>query len=561
MNKFMILIKKLIIVTILFIFCSDSNVSGPGGSTETIGVVYYDNGEKAPNTKVVFIPSDFDPQVDTLKSNIDSTSTDENGRYNLPNHLNGLFNILYEKDSLKAVRNSVAFINGKVDSVINDTLKQTSTVNGVVKLLPGHDCRNVFILLIGSDRYTIPFDSIGNFTLQHLAPGEYNLKLLTSYNNYNVKDTTIRVNDGIDTIKLDTIQIPYIGIETPENLNVEYDSLLMEAKISWHRVHSENIAGYNIYKKIVEIDSCYKIQNNGVITDTFFVDSSSYYEGTNCLYKIASVDKNGGTGSFGDSLIVNFSTCFKIVKSKQIANDTDYYCAGITASNNNIYIISKDNSHLFKIDSSGHKIDTINLQREIKPLDINIMDDRTILVASESGIFNIDSLGNILYQYHIKSRAITSYQSRYIYYTTNSEFFTTINTIRVLDTYTGDDSLFHKDDDKTITSINIKDNKIFILKTFFNEIEFEYINLDSGTLHQIFRKNNKKNNTDIAISENYISVLFENEILNFSTENYKKLSKTKLISDMIYVCRFSDRTIVAMDNNGSLVWINNINSN
>lgn len=554
------------IILILLMCTNDDSISNMGGCTESVGMIYYENGQVADSATILFIPSAYNPQKDSNDSYIDTAYSDSNGIFNYSAVNDGKYNILYVKDSLKALRENAFIENGKCEYEIIDTLHLTGSVKGVVKLLENHDCRNVFILILGSNIYTTPYDSLGNFEFKDLAAGTCKLRIITTYDNYEVVDTVVIAESGKDVIISDTIKLPYTGLYTLKGVAVQYDTLLMEAMISWNRDTSTNIAGYRVFRKIIGISDQFELIDEKVITDNCYLDDLSdmsiFQDGLLCMYKIAAVDNDGNTGKLSDSVIVKFDSFFNTTKSKFITTFSEYPYGGMAVGNDGfIYVVSSDSSRFYKVDIINDTVIIINLPDEIIPYDIHLMSDSTFLVACDYGVYNIDKDGNRLYRYKLQTTDITSKDSRYIYYVAGSDFFVPDNSIRVFDSYTGIDTLFYEFQERSISSMEIYNDKIYIASTHFDDLKFESSDISIYSENVVYSEKNNNSVSDIIIGENDMSILCKNEIINFNNKSFKKESKVRMSSDILFIRKQLDGSILAMDKNGFLCCIQKIDKN
>ncbi|KMQ49512.1 hypothetical protein CHISP_3568 [Chitinispirillum alkaliphilum] len=502
------------------------------------------NGYPAQNAEVMFVPENYLPGLDTAGVSVVSTFSDRNGNYRLPELSDGVYNILFEKEQKRAYRTSVDISNGKTEAVLNDTLKYPGSVSGIVRLVGNHDNRNVFILVIGSDRYTSPYDSLGNFTIENLAEGIYSVKVIAGYENYGIIDTTITIKAGLDREISDTLFLPYRGIKPPDTFSVQYDTLLQQASLSWSHSSAPNLTGYNIYRKEYSTTRNFQQINNELITDTFFVDQAngiSVLPGKSYLYSVTPVDE------FGIS-----SKPELVVKVKYVSNSTvsdsffvsqpDVFASLVHHTNNNFALVNSNTSSLFMVSGTERDFSTFPLPDNALPYSVSVMEDSTFILATGNGVYNISPSGEKLYWYNIMTTMLASRQSRYIYYTTRSDFFSDINTIRILDTYTGFDSHFMTNKYGTIRAIYADSSTLYFAVTYQNQLVIKKSSLykfNPVKIHRVLWNNSA---VSICVNENEVAVSNGNIIMRFDKANYQLRERTVFVSPIISFALVPDGT-------------------
>ncbi|MBD3320820.1 MAG: hypothetical protein GF350_06980, partial [Chitinivibrionales bacterium] len=252
------------------------------------------------------------------------------------------FNILAVKNGNKAFRALVPIHYDSSGNVTGDTLRDTlrapGTVRGVVRLLPGHDSRNVLILAVGTNRLLSPDDSVGNFALDSMAAGTYPVRFLVAGRDYRPFDTMLTVGPGKETVLDDTIYLEYTGIPVPQKVHSAYDPVTQVVRLSWQQADTALTQGYVVYRRHQDSNAV-KI-SAGFMTDTFFVDSldgGPAFDSRYC-YSVASVDSRGNESLKSIEMPVDiqgnstgWSVLGDIAPRKNayacVINDT-LYCAG-----------------------------------------------------------------------------------------------------------------------------------------------------------------------------------------------------------------------------------------
>ncbi|MBN1575860.1 MAG: hypothetical protein JW913_04865 [Chitinispirillaceae bacterium] len=190
------------------------------------------------------------------------------------------------------------------DTLPPDTLKPMGAIKGVISLSEGGDPRKVFVLAFGIDRFA-KVEADGSFRFSGLAEGNYDLRLISSLNDYGVLDTNGNVVTSGDTLDMDTIDLPFTGIPTVKNVTISYDTLKQIVTLSWERADTGLVKGYNVYRRSVDSNTVLARINVNPVADMVYRDSTGVQDET-YEYRVACVDTNAmeGTKSAGNSIIV-----------------------------------------------------------------------------------------------------------------------------------------------------------------------------------------------------------------------------------------------------------------
>lgn len=552
----MLRVFLLIFVTIIMYRCSSSGLTDskgkPGGATETIGIIFDSLGIPVEGAKVFFVPENYTPN-NVIQNDIDCTHTNEHGEFDYSMLVDGNYNFMYEKSGLHGRTEAVLVKDGATDNVISDTLEIPGGIIGIATLLPQHDNREIYVLIIGSNRFTIA-DSLGNFEINSLAKGNYNLKFLTSENNYGVIDTSVEVMAKEVSIITDTVKIPYIGLPIPENITAFYDTLEQKVSLYWDAVSSNKLSGYNIYRKSV-MDSTYSLISSKPINEPFFIDSSdgiNILQGNTYQYKISSINIDGQSGEYSKVLPVIISTAFMSGNNHKLYHSKEITSGGLSiALDGKLHAIIADTNRLFNINNELCEIQgSDELSFNATPYDMTIMDDSTFLIATDKGIYNIDNNGKVLYWYNVKTTHIESHLSRFIYYSTNNKFFSSINTIIKLDTYTGIEDTLFVDENRTIASFIIDNGSPITLYNTRGEISIEKWNNKESMKIATWKSNSKYENGDIALNGESVSILASNEIRTIMKKSGKLIARTFINSKAIKIACHSNNQIFVLHEDG-----------
>jgi hypothetical protein len=273
------------------------------GDALIIGYVYNQVGanlEPVADATVSFIQSDIHPDSAAVLS----VATDEKGFYEVKKDgplTIGNYNVFAEKDNRKAYKKRAITITDLVsnDTINPLTLSETGSVIGVVLLEPPHKNNQAIILLHGTNYYCRP-DTNGVFTLDSLAPGEYEARIIAEPDGYITFDTVFSIYAGkVDTVS-DTIRLQNSAIPPVQGFTLNYDTSAMVANFSWNQSDSRIVKGYIIY--LARHGEMLKPVDTTTITDTFFVDDVFNRPGETLIYSIAAIDSNQNRSIFADNI-------------------------------------------------------------------------------------------------------------------------------------------------------------------------------------------------------------------------------------------------------------------
>ncbi len=236
-----------------------------------------------------------------------------------------------------------------------DTLKPAGALKGVIRLSEGGDPRKVFVLAFGIDRFA-RVNADGSFKFSALAEGKYDLRLISSLDNYGVLDTGSVSVRSADTTDLGTISLPFTGIPTPKNVRLSYDTLRQIVTLTWAKADTSLAKGYNVYRQ--HVDSGLVKLNAAVISDTVYWDSMPFQDNS-YTYQVKAVDKSGNEGLLSVGVGVIIAGGFKPVamygNGQGSANGQFVALVGITVDDSgNVYCVDDGNSRIQKFDKGGN---------------------------------------------------------------------------------------------------------------------------------------------------------------------------------------------------------------
>ena len=299
---------------LLIIKCTDSPTAGNGSQTPNsiIGKLYNPDGSPAANAKVLAIPSDHNPGPGPKAYIIDSTVTNNNGEYSFDSLPTGYYNILGYRNNLSSYNDSNYIPGDTITNISPDTIQCPGSLHGVIKLQPGDNAKTIFVLVFGTYTWTIPSDTIGNFDLTNMAEGTYNVRFLTTLDDYSPLDTNLTIRAGMEDTLNDTLYMPFTGIPIPTGLTLSYDTLKQIVTLSWNKADSTLVKGYNVYRK--QSDSDFVKINPALITGNTYSDSSVLQD-ESYEYKITAVDNGDNEGKKSEGVNVVVVSGFNIVDS------------------------------------------------------------------------------------------------------------------------------------------------------------------------------------------------------------------------------------------------------
>ena len=283
--------------------------SSQTGSPKIVGILCNTDGTRAKHATVKFVPSAYNPK--TASKTIDSTRTDDTGGYQFESLPPDTYNVLGNSATGSALsyRDSVVVHTDIPMAVPADTLKAPGSLRGVIRLDPGDDSRTVLILVMGTGVWTMPQDSIGNFSLAAMAAGHYRVRLLSTLDKYQPLDTTLSIASGATLTLPDTLRLKSTGTPAPSGFRVTYDSLQQIVTLHWNGAATGLVKGYIVYRKATGSDSEPTQLTTQAIADTLYRDSTAAQDSA-YDYQIAAVSGNGVVGTKSAAIGVKVTSVF-----------------------------------------------------------------------------------------------------------------------------------------------------------------------------------------------------------------------------------------------------------
>ncbi|MBN1309725.1 MAG: hypothetical protein JXA18_17520 [Chitinispirillaceae bacterium] len=176
-------------------------------------------------------------------------------------------------------------------------LQSTGAIRGEIRLDGGGGHDNVFILVLGSDRF-VQVSGNGTFFMDDLPYGEYELKVVCVLMEYPVGKTIPITVLPDDTVSVGTITLEAQGICIPDNVVYTFDSLTPRmVSLQWDPCDDPEVGGYNVYRFNTWGSDWY---GNSPRNKTLIVNENSFIDFVHCdseyIYAVAAVSAFGTVG-------------------------------------------------------------------------------------------------------------------------------------------------------------------------------------------------------------------------------------------------------------------------
>jgi hypothetical protein len=332
--------------------CShDTQVSGIQITNgNCLGKIYNHDGTAAKGAVVKLIPADYNPFVQSGDS-LDSAYTDANGEFAFNATQSKFYNILAAQGSFLCLQDSIYIQTQSKTILDNDTLRESGMLSGNVRLKPGDDNRLAVILVLGTDIYTVPSDTSGNFTMPLLPKGTYTVQIFTTLPGYAVFDTKVSVQSGAGTPV--SITLPSANAPSIAQFAATYDSVSMHAVLTWSMPDTSEIISYALYRQSARGHDTMFLVDKGV---TSFSDDVVGFDGDSVSYQIAGIGinyKEGYRSATQPIVVCGIVYCIKKMDLTQIAAalPTIGYVNVFSDQENEIFLAG--NKGIYKLDSNG----------------------------------------------------------------------------------------------------------------------------------------------------------------------------------------------------------------
>lgn len=522
----------LILQFLLCFSCGKGDNAFKGGSTETIGAVVDSCGIPVAGVSIVLVKSDFDPIHDA--SHFDTLYSDSLGVYNFLSVEDGIYNLQIGSENQCAFRNNVVVQEGELEESIVDTLTQTGSLKGVVQYQHGDNHKGIFIIFLGTERYTTTIDSTGTFRIDNLAEGDYQVKIITESKEYENVEKSVSIVSGVDGILKDTVVLSYIAIPTPENVAVIFDTLLQETKITWSSVESDSLLGYYIYRAVGAENTRYSLLCDSLLTEPFFRDSKLPFdaETLQVKYRIHAVHMNGLSGKFSRAVSTAFCNNYCVAEVFPLPFEfSGLLKATYTTHKGELLFSSSGMEHIYSVaPSNGYAIDTITLPNEARPFDLTELLDSSLLVSTNRGLLHLREDGSILHNYVKKKPLHLAAESEnLIVYTTKTDFSTVENSVSVFNAVTGDDYELATFINEKIEDILVHENNLYLLLSSYGSLRLVRTQLENFDPLELHVQKEISGGISIAAIDGYIYLLCNSLLMQFKEDTL--YCRTVLVPD------------------------------
>jgi hypothetical protein len=271
---------------IIALDCSVETISSGTEITngKCTGVIIDQDNKTAVNATVRLIPAGYSPALPSGSTQIDSTTTDHEGRYTFSVPQNDFYNIIAEKGNTSCMQDSVALLTDKPNYLDNDTLEESGWLAGNIQVKPDNDPQQVIVLVLGTNRYTSPVDSLGTIPPLSLPAGIHAVRIFTLENGYDILDTTVTIFPG-DTSYLGT-RVPLSHAPAINNFAVTFDSVMLCAILQWKPVDTSLFKSYVIYRFVNGVEDSMIMVDKHL---SEYVDTCLRYFEDTLVYEITAI--------------------------------------------------------------------------------------------------------------------------------------------------------------------------------------------------------------------------------------------------------------------------------
>lgn len=309
-----------------FLFLCANPLGGNGtriGNPRITGTIYKPDG-KTPAANVIVYLRNKNTLADignmTLRKQTSDTAvvkTNVNGEFAIDSIDCGTYVIECSDENNNYALYELVTVDS-TDSLVRlpaDTLKPAGAISGSIRLPEGGNLNDVYVLAFGIQRYST-VNSSGYFCLNNLAEGVYDLRIISSMEDYGFLDLTkISVPSG-DTTILEPFELPFTGTPIINNLSIDFDTLKQIVSVTWNKIDTSLLLGFNVYRSTNE-NAAYEKINNTAITDSIFIDSSVTPNQT-ISYRVSVIKKDTTEGVKSQKVSVYTAIYFSVDTSFSI---------------------------------------------------------------------------------------------------------------------------------------------------------------------------------------------------------------------------------------------------
>ena len=356
-------------------------------------------GEIVPDIRVTFEHHDRRNTLNMAKTAVISgvssknfqATTNKDGKVVIDTSIviaDGYYDVRAEAGALKSYEDSLLLSGGQIVGEKIDTLKEAGSLGGVIELLNDDNPKDAWIYVFGRNIICLPFDSMGNFIIEDLAEGTYQLRFTSRFDQYLSFDTMVTVTAGEYTEFPDTVRLKlrYVKGFQVEGLKDSVDKNLQAAIFTWNRLDLDSLmfGGYEFWingikEPIANYDTsktCYvnnhlEVRVCPILFNTDANGSCSEIEVTFDKNDIKSIDRSDTGRTIGIKMITIPSGATRAL--------------GFTLANNRFYVLRASRYDPSKLsieefDRNGMWLQSDSLTGGFSPMAIAAKDDSIYLL-------------------------------------------------------------------------------------------------------------------------------------------------------------------------------------
>ncbi len=414
MKKLSVYVIKLLSVgLLLFLVYCGKNPTMVGSGLETqnalvMGHIYKGNSP-AIGAKVFFVPVGHNPNPAALGkalASTDTVTTGSTGTYGTNDLDSGTYNVFGQDNSGNLSLIDSVHVTGDSQVVPPDTLKLPGSLAGFIKMQGRDDPASVLIMPFGTFIKPDPTPSTGAFSLSNLAEGWYSIRFMSILDRYEKLDTTFEIKAGQPLILPDSIRLP-LKIPTPTGLKVFYDTLRQIVTLSWDKMDTSRVKGYNVYRQ--RIDTSEVKLNALPLANPFYVDSTGI-QGQTYIYSVVAVDfeDKPGIRTTGDS--IKITGLFTLLQTWGTLGTGPGQMNGpmaiATDNQGLLYVADANNNRIQVFDNTGHYMTEFGNSILSQPCDIAVYDSFLFIATySNKKVYTFSLHGDSLSEFNLANNA------------------------------------------------------------------------------------------------------------------------------------------------------------